>query len=278
MPPALKPSSRAWITLYLNPSRGRKTGPTWRGATYQSVNLMAFKQFTLSDGTAVTIYKRKASRNVRLSVTADGVVKVSIPRWTAYAIGRQFAQSRLSWIKSQKRPTVPLADGQPIGKAHRLRFHAKPAVSKVTSRVQSTEVTVYYPPTLTPSDPAVQAAAKRAGIRALRSQAESLLPQRLATLASQHEFTYNQLTIKQMTSRWGSCDRHRNIVLNLFLMQLPWAQIDYVILHELTHTQVLRHGPDFWQAMERVLPDVKDLRKAVRQHQPLLHGSSQVVA
>ncbi|HET7059903.1 MAG TPA: SprT family zinc-dependent metalloprotease [Candidatus Saccharimonadales bacterium] len=239
---------------------------------------MAFKQFTLSDGTLLTIYKRKASRGLRLSVTPEGSARVSIPRWSAYAAGQRFAESRLEWIKAQQRPAAALVNGQRIGKAHRLRLVAKPNEGKVAARVGKTEAIVTYPPQLDAAGPAVQDAARRAGIRALRAEAESLLPQRLAALAGRHGFTYNQVTIKQMKSRWGSCDRHRNIVLNLFLMQLPWEQIDYVLLHELTHTEVLRHGPDFWRAMERVQPASKQLRQAVRTAQPLLHGASQVVA
>lgn len=234
----------------------------------------------LSDGTPLNIYKRKSSRGLRLTIAPDGTVKVSIPRWTAFAAGQRFAESHMEWIKTQKRPVAHLTGGQQVGKAHRLRFQAKPGAAKVTSRIQSTEVVVYYPPELSVSHPEVQVVAQRASLRALRGQAESLLPQRLDSLAAEHGFTYNKVTIKQMRSRWGSCDRHRNIVLNLFLMQLPWEQIDYVLLHELTHTEVLRHGPDFWQAMERVLPDVKQLRKAVRDAQPLLRGSpsAEVVA
>ena len=76
-----------------------------------------------------------------------------------------------------------------------------------------------------------------------------------------------------MTSRWGSCDQQHNIVLNLFLMQLPWELIDYVLVHELAHTQVLRHGPDFWQLMERLLPDCRSLRRRMRDHQPVLDSS-----
>jgi predicted metal-dependent hydrolase len=123
------------------------------------------------------------------------------------------------------------------------------------------------------SEPEIQSAARKTGIRALRRQAETLLPQRLDQLARQHEFSYRSVAIKQLKGRWGSCDQHANIVLNLFLMQLPWEHIDYVILHELTHTNVLRHGPDFWQAMEKVLPEVKQLRKQLRLHQPVLVGS-----
>ncbi len=241
---------------------------------------MAYKRFTLTDGTPVTVYKRKASRNVRLTVTPDGEAKVSIPRWTAYAVGLRFAHSRLDWIKAQQKPPVRLVDGQRIGKAHRLRFVPRPGAGKIATRVSQTEVIVTYPPGKDSTAATVQAAAKQAAIRALRSEAAKLLPLRLADLAGQHGFTYNQVTIKHMKSRWGSCDHQRNIVLNLYLVQLPWEQIDYVLLHELTHTEVLRHGPDFWQAMERVLPDVKRLRKAVRDAQPLIHDTStpQVVA
>lgn len=239
---------------------------------------MAFKRFILSDGTPVKVYKRKSSRGLRLSVTPEGEVRVSIPRWTAYAIGLRFAASRSDWIKARHRPPAALTDGQRIGKAHRLRLIAKTDVRKVTGRVGQTEVTVTFPVRLSAGAPEVQQAANRAAVRALRAEAESLLPRRLAGLAEQHGFTYNQVTVKQMRSRWGSCDRHRNIVLNLFLIQLPWEQIDYVLLHELTHTEVLRHGPDFWQAMEKVLPDVKQLRRSLRSAQPVLQAGSDVVS
>jgi predicted metal-dependent hydrolase len=240
---------------------------------------MAFKQFTLPDGTPVTVYKRKASRHVRLTVTPEGAARVSIPRWSAYVVGLKFAASRLDWIKSQSRARVVLVNGQRIGKAHRLRFMPSPDERKISSRVGQTDIKVVYPAGHSPAAPDVQDVAHKAAVRALRSEAETLLPKRLAMLAEQHGFAYGSVAIRQMKSRWGSCDRHRNIVLNLFLIQLPWQQIDYVLLHELTHTEVLRHGPDFWQAMEKVLPDVKQLRRALRSAQPSLHSEEpQVVS
>lgn len=239
---------------------------------------MALKQFVLSDGTPVTVYKRKSSRNLRITVTPEGLIKVSIPRWAAYGMGVKFAQSRLPWIKQQHKPLGQLKAGQTIGKAHRLRFETKPGSSRVTSRVLRGEVVVYHPLELSPGDADVQLVARRASTRALRQQAETLLPQRLASLAAKHDFNYNQVSVKQMKSRWGSCDHHRNIVLNLYLMQLPWENIDYVILHELTHTKVMRHGPDFWAAMGEVLPDVTRLRKEMRHYQPVVHDSAQIMS
>lgn len=231
---------------------------------------MPSKEFTLTGGLAVTVYKRRANRNLRLSVSPSGQVRVSIPVWASYRTGLDFARSREAWILTQHKPLLPLKHGQAVGKSHHLRFAAKAGVAKAGGRVRSTEVVVYHPPAADPADPAVQAAAQAACIRALRSQGERLLPQRLANLAQTHGFQYSNVHIKALKSRWGSCDHRGRIVLNLFLMQLPWELIDYVLLHELTHTRILRHGPDFWQAMAEVSPDVQGLKKRLRDYQPVL--------
>lgn len=231
---------------------------------------MAYKEFALDERTQVTIYKRKASRSLRLTIAADGKVKVSIPTWAPYRAGLEFAKSRREWIDSQRVETVLLQTGQPIGKAHRLLFLQKSTVSKPTGRITGGEIIISYPAGFEPSDEAVQKIAKTTAIKALRAQAEKLLPQKLQDLAAKHGFHYSSVSIKQLKGRWGSCDQHRNIVLNLYLMQLPWELIDYVLLHELTHTNILKHGPEFWGGMEQVLPHAKALRKQMRQHQPVL--------
>jgi predicted metal-dependent hydrolase len=231
---------------------------------------MAFKQFVLDEHTTITIYKRKSSRSLRLSVTAAGQVRVTIPTWAPYSAGVAFARSRQHWINDQKQPATLLREGQPIGKAHHLHFVASSLKATPASRLQGSLAVITYPAQYDLGDPAVQKAARAVSIRALRSQAEALLPQRLEQLAKQHGFHYRSVSIKRLKSRWGSCDSHNNIVLNLFLMQLSWDSIDYVLLHELTHTRILQHGPRFWSAMERLMPNVQQMRKTMRSYQPVL--------
>lgn len=235
---------------------------------------MAYKQFSLDESTQVTIYKRKASRSLRLTIAADGTVKVSIPVWAPYRAGLEFARSRQKWIQDQRKLPAQLVSGQPIGKAHRLLFLQNATRTKPSSRIRGSEIIITYPVGLTPLDEEVQKTARLSAIKALRLQAEKLLPQRLAVLAKTHGFSYNEVAVKQLKGRWGSCDQNQNIVLNLYLMQLPWELIDYVLLHELTHTRILRHGPDFWNAMEEVLPAAKALRKQMKGYQPVLDGLS----
>ena len=233
---------------------------------------MPKKEFLIDGDLLITVIKRRGNRNLRLSIGAGGLVRVSIPAWAPYKAGIEFAKSRQQWIREQRRQPDLLIHGQAIGKAHHLEFVPSETAAKVSGRQKGSAVVVTHSLEHRPSDPEVQKAAREASVRALRAQAESLLPQRLAALANKHGFKYGQVSVKRLKGRWGSCDQQGNIVLNLFLMQLPWELIDYVLLHELTHTVVLRHGSDFWQAMEKVSADSGRHRKAIRKYQPVLNS------
>ena len=98
----------------------------------------------------------------------------------------------------------------------------------------------------------------------LRRQAKAFLPGRLAELAAQHGFSYNQVRIKHNVSNWGSCSVKKNINLNLNLMRLPAELQDYVMLHELCHLKHMNHGKEFHALLESICPNHKALRTKLR--------------
>lgn len=234
---------------------------------------MAFKQFLLDDQVTVKIYKRKSNRNLRLSIGSSGEVRVSMPLWAPYSSGIVFAKSKLTWIKSQQKQPNLLIHNQSVGKAHHLVFIPNKD-SKLSGRIVDNEIRIKHPEQLDTSHDLVQAAATKTSIKALRSQAVQLLPRRLSELSMQHGFEYHNVTIKKLKSRWGSCDQKSNIVLNLYLVQLPWELIDYVLIHELVHTKVMRHGSDFWEVMQHEIPNLKSVKAQIKIYQPVLHGST----
>ena len=231
---------------------------------------MPLKKFELTDGLAVTVSKRRSSRSIRLSITAGGEVRISIPLWVPYKAGVAFAQSRLAWINEQRQVPSTFIEGHAIGKTHHLHFRVSTKAVKASSRITDSLVIVTHPLATPSSASMVQAAAEKAAIRALRQEATATLPGRLQRLAIQHEFSYTNVSVKQLTSRWGSCDQNQNIALNLFLMQLPWELIDYVLIHELVHTQHMHHGVDFWAALEAAVPGAKQRRAEIRKHKPVV--------
>ena len=232
---------------------------------------MATKQVEIPQIGTVTLYKRKGNRSLRITIGSDGDVRVSLPYWVPYRAGEQFAASKAAWIAANRgNASKSLVHGHGIGKAHHLHFEVQPLATRVNTRIVANQVRISYPAIYGPHDRVVQLAAQKASVKALRKEAATLLPQRLEALASQTGYTYKDVTIKQLKSRWGSCNSRKEITLNLFLMQLPWKLIDYVIMHELTHTKVMQHGAPFWAAMEEFMPDAKELRKEMSTYQPTL--------
>lgn len=232
---------------------------------------MAVKRLEIVNIGTVAFYKRRDVRNIRLVVGGDGLIRVTLPKWVPYKIGVEFVRAKQDWIAAHTpAPRVLLKSGDPIGKAHRLVFTQM--AGGVKTRLVGTEIRVSYPPEVEWQDQAVQLAAERAAIRALKRQGEILLPRRLQELATAHSFTYKSVRIKQLKARWGSCDSQKNITLNLFLLQLPWELVDYVLLHELLHTRVLRHGPPFWDAFHALEPRAKELKKLLARHNPHINA------
>ena len=72
---------------------------------------------------------------------------------------------------------------------------------------------------------------------------------------------YPTLTIRAMSTRWGSCRRVGAITLNLRLIQAPQSCIDYVILHELCHLKEHNHSKEYYALLDRILPDWRDRRR-----------------
>lgn len=217
--------------------------------------------------------KRKGSRHIRLSVLPDGRVRVGIPSWVPYSAGINFAKSRSDWIAkhSGQNRRGELKDGDLIGKSHRLKFSHDPTLSRTSTRLGANSVNITS--NLTISHPSVQKKAESASERALKKEAEALLPRRVSQIAADNRFDYSRLKIKKMVSRWGSCSGDKVITLNYFLMQLPWPLIDYVIVHELMHTKHLNHSPAFWAEFEEHLPGAKAMRRQMRAYRPSITPS-----
>jgi hypothetical protein len=233
---------------------------------------MPYKEFSLDGDRLVKIYKRRGSKSLRLSITSTGQIRVTMPLWASYRAGLQFAKSKSDWINEHRQEKDLLENNMLVGKAHRLIFNPDSSRQKVSTRIKDNQITITYPAAISLSDESVQTTAAKAAIRALTLQSNQLLPQRLKTLAELHGFSYKSVKVRQLKSRWGSCDTRGNIVLNIYLMQLSWDLIDYVLLHELVHTDIHRHGPDFWKMLEAKLPQAKVLKKKLRSHQPILRS------
>lgn len=217
----------------------------------------------------ISLRRTSLSRNIRLRLDSRGVISITLPKRAPIFLARQLLNDSRSSIRSSlskiRKQKPKYSDGDIIGKVHRLRVAQDNSVG-YSHRLDKNELVVFTP-VAAPAD-MVQRIIHEGIAKALRVQAKSYLPRRLKTLADTHGFYYNKLRFSSAGTRWGSCSSEGTISLNIWLMQLPFELIDYVILHELSHTRHMNHSEDFWGELGKFAPNYRDLRRELKRHHP----------
>lgn len=106
----------------------------------------------------------------------------------------------------------------------------------------------------------------------LRKQYAPLIKSRVAELASELGYKYGKITIRDQSTRWGSCSSKKNLNFNWRLIFAPREVMDYVIIHELAHTVHLNHSQRFWSLVERDCPEYRKCKRWLRDHSNVLYS------
>lgn len=96
------------------------------------------------------------------------------------------------------------------------------------------------------------------GYLVYKDKALKIVTERLAELNDQYYgYKFNQITIKNQKTRWGSCSKKRNLNFNYKILFLSPRMRDYIIVHELCHLGELNHSAKFWRLVAKAIPDYK---------------------
>ncbi len=76
---------------------------------------------------------------------------------------------------------------------------------------------------------------------------------------------FPKLKIRKMKTRWGVCNKRDNsVTLNAKLIKYSLREIDYVIVHELSHFVHFDHSREFWETVSKYMPLYKDSVKILK--------------
>lgn len=107
-----------------------------------------------------------------------------------------------------------------------------------------------------PSDPRESLSPER--ISQLRVLAEQEIPAIVSKWAQRMGESPDRIRITAAKRRFGSCSGRANLCFSLYLMLWPRKAVEYVVVHELCHIRHKNHGPEFYRAVERILPDWRE--------------------
>ena len=91
----------------------------------------------------------------------------------------------------------------------------------------------------------------------LKSIAEKYIYPRVAALSENLILRFNRLFLRSQKSKWGNCSPDKNISINWRIIKAPDFVIDYVIIHELCHTLIMKHTVKFETLLNSHCPDYK---------------------
>lgn len=88
----------------------------------------------------------------------------------------------------------------------------------------------------------------------LRPHALKLINSELKSLKSLYDFEFKKVSIRNQSSRFGSCSGEGNLSFNWQIILFPYPIFRHIILHELTHTIHHDHSHRFWAQLAKFDP------------------------
>jgi predicted metal-dependent hydrolase len=95
-------------------------------------------------------------------------------------------------------------------------------------------------------------------VRWYKQQARRFLAERVPVIAGKHGFRYQKIRISSARTRWGSCSSTGMLSFTYRLIMAPAEVVDYVVMHELVHTQIKNHSKTFWNKVGELMPDYRN--------------------
>lgn len=209
------------------------------------------------DGRQVSIAVRHSTRARRYTLrlaAATGEPLLVIPAHGNLERGLAFANSQAGWLRERLKrlpERVAFAEGAEVplrGTPHLLR-HA--GTRRGTVRVMPTSSDDEMPEIHVSGGPEHMS---RRLVDWLRKQAKSDLEPAVAAHAAKLDVKPKRITIRDQTSRWGSCSTSGTLSFSWRMVLAPPFVLDYLAAHEVAHLVEMNHSRRFWRTLEEIAP------------------------
>ena len=212
---------------------------------------------------------RKRIRKIYVRVLPPlGQVRISAPLRASEAAVREFALSKLAWIRGHQermRARMPqfirsFVEGEELalwGKPRRIRFFPVGSRRRIVLCGECIDLHAR-----TSDGPEERG---RLFDKLLHTELEREIPRLLALWCPIIGVPVPKFFIRRMRTRWGSCSPiTRRVRFALHLAEKSAHFLEYVVVHELVHLLERGHNKRFTAYMDKFLPHWRTVRKEMR--------------
>lgn len=224
-------------------------------------------------GAPIEVRRHPAARRLTLRVSkTKRAVIVTVPADYRMDEAGKFLKSNIEWVRERLGNVpepVPFADGARIplrGRMHQVCFAG--------SRRARGVVEIEDGDARSMSRLHVSGRLEHAPRRLkdwLLEQARADLDRCVAVHGKALGVKARSITLRDQTSRWGSCTAGGLLSFSWRLVLAPGHVLDYVAAHEVAHLVEMNHGPRFWRLVARSMPRLEEAKRWLRNYGPDLH-------
>lgn len=227
-----------------------------------------------TDGLDAPVLVRRNPRARRISLTVNEAKRgavLTVPGHASLEEAGNFLAKHYDWL--QKRlaalpQPVPFTDGVIVplrGEDHQLRFSPDGKRRGVVWIDDTSETTLIY----------VAGAPEHAPRRLkdwLKRQAREDLSFRCSVHASNLNVTPKRISVRDQSSRWGSCSATGVLNFSWRLILAPPVVLDYLAAHEVAHLREMNHGKAFWAHVHETCPGTDEAKTWLKKNGAGLHS------
>jgi predicted metal-dependent hydrolase len=222
------------------------------------------------DGKSVPVTLRRNANArrfiLRLDKSGEGIV-VTLPPHGSDRAAMEFAAGQANWIMQQQgehQPAACFTDGGALplrGVEHIIRHVAKTRGTVWVSDDRPPQLCVAGRP---------EHMARRLKDW-LKAEARRDLDAASRSYADAMGLKFNRITIRDQSSRWGSCSSSGGLSYSWRLILAPEFVLDYVAAHEVAHLREMNHSRRFWSLVEAHCPHTARARAWLKHNGRSLH-------
>lgn len=203
---------------------------------------------------------RNISRKARIHVHPNGLVEVETPPETSLAEAKQALLKRAQWVSKHLRDIeTRRADilERDYVSGETVFYLGRRYMLKVQQCSQPEPVRLLRGKVCISLASTNKQTVKAALDSWYQNRARIVFRRRLQAVTERLPWIKEApaLTVRTMTTQWGSCSPNGRIALNPHLIKTPTRCIDYVIVHELCHLNEHNHSAQFYRLLGRAMPD-----------------------
>ena len=99
-----------------------------------------------------------------------------------------------------------------------------------------------------------------------KKQCLNIIIERVKFYSEKYNLKYSKITIKEQKTVWGTCNYKNDLTFNFKILMFNLNVIDYLVVHELSHTIYRNHSQQYWNMVEKILPNYKELDSMLKNY------------